>query len=351
MARWESKEARGRAAAYAWGVRASIYTLLTGALLLSLTTSAEAKDCGRLPKGKNPSVEEISNEIAKISAKHNVPTEIIKAIAWRESGCQQWRADGTFVYNKTDCGLGMFQLTGATARQFDVERLKDDWKYNLECGVTVMVQKWKRAERRGQAPTDPEARKILENWYYPVAYYWGGKTEDYLKKVFDHLEKRPGRLQQLLSRGVKITLASEAIPGFKWGDKFRAWPDDRFEDSEGKPHKAPTHTGTIGDPRTIAALETWLARAEKELAKGKPARAKKYLLRVLAADLDTPHKAKAEKLLAPQLEEARKQLDAFKAAERQLALRELRKFAKAWKGHPLGDEALESYKALKAKKR
>ena len=97
-------------------VRASLLLLLS---LLALAPGALAKDCGRLPKGKNPPVEELSNEIARISAKHNVPTEIIKAIAWRESGCQQWRADGTFVYNKTDCGLGMFQLTGATAKQFD----------------------------------------------------------------------------------------------------------------------------------------------------------------------------------------------------------------------------------------
>lgn len=328
---------------------------LTLCLLLTLTpfspgALAWAKDCGRLPTGKNPTVEELGAEIAKVSAKHNVPTEIIKAIAWRESGCQQWRADGSFVYNKTDCGLGMFQLTGATAAQFDLERLKDDWTYNLECGVTVMVEKWKRAERKGQVPSDPEARRVLENWYYPVAYYWGGKTEEYLAKVFDHLEKRPGKLQQLLSRGVRVTLASEAIPGFKFGDTFRAWPEDRFTDGEGKEHKAPTHAGTIGDPRTMAMLEALLARAKKELDKGKPERALKYLIRVVAADLDTPHKAEAEALLATQVEAARAEIAALLAGERQVALRELRKLGKTWKGHPVGEEAQAAYEALKAKK-
>ena len=321
-------------------------------LLLALAPAglAAGKDCGRLPTGKNPSVEELGAEIARISAKHNVPTEIIKAIAWRESGCQQWRADGSFVYNKTDCGLGMFQLTGATAAQFDIERLKDEWTYNLECGVTVMVEKWKRAERKGQVPSDPEARRVLENWYYPVAYYWGGQTEEYLVKVFDHLDKRPGKLQQLLSRGVKITLASEAIPGFSWGDSFRAWPDGRFTDKEGKDHAAPTHAGTIGDPRTMAMLEALLARAQKEIDKGKPERALKYLIRIVEADLDTPHKAEAEALLASQVEAARAEIATLLAGERQLALRELRKLSKTWKGHAVGEEAQAAYEALKAQK-
>ena len=107
-------------------------------LLAALASSAGAKDCGRLPRGKNPSMKELDAEITKLSAEHNVPTEVIKAVAWQESGCQQWRANGTFVYNKKDCGLGMMQLTGATAKQFDVERLKERepfQKWIVEQGV------------------------------------------------------------------------------------------------------------------------------------------------------------------------------------------------------------------------
>src|SRR5690606_25773969 len=93
------------------------------ALLLSLAALAPAKDCGELPTGQNPTVEELAAEIARQSANFGIPTEIIKGVAWQESGCQQWRPDGTLVYNTTDCGLGMMQLTGATAEQFDVPRL------------------------------------------------------------------------------------------------------------------------------------------------------------------------------------------------------------------------------------
>jgi hypothetical protein len=320
------------------------------ALLLASAAPSAAKDCGRLPRGKNPTMPELSAEIARVSARHNVPTEIIKAVAHRESGCQQWRADGTLVYNKTDCGLGMMQLTGATAKQFDVERLKDEWKYNLDCGVRVLVQKWKRAERKGQAPTEPEARRVLENWYYAVAYYWGGKTESYLKKIFDHLEKRPGRLKQLLAKPVRVTLASEAIPGFKFGDVFRAWPKNRFTDAKGKNHTAPTHVGTIGDPRTIAMLETLLARGKKALDQGKPKRAFKHLFKVIAADLDTQHKLTAEKLLEPFLTKAQAEFKAAKLVGRTDALKAFKALAKTWKGHPLGDKSQAAYEALKKRR-
>ena len=324
----------------------------SAALLFILTCALPAlgKDCGRLPTGKNPTMPELAAEIARTSAKHNVPTEIIKAIAWRESGCQQWKPDGSFVYNKTDCGLGMFQLTGATARQFDVEKLKDDWKYNLECGVSVMVQKWKRAERKGQVPTSPESRRILENWYYPVAYYYGAKSESYLVKVYEHLEKRPGRLQQLLARGVKITLPSQVIEGFTFGDKFEALPKDVFRDKAGNEHRAPTHTGTVGDPRTMAMLETLVARGKKYLEKGKTKQALKYLLKVIEADLDTPHEAEAREMLKPVEEAARKLLEEAKQrgeSDPKVGLKLLKQLKKDWKGHPIGDEADQAYDELR----
>jgi hypothetical protein len=320
-------------------------------LLLACLAPASAKDCGRLPTGKNPSMQELDAEIAKVSAAHNVPTEVIKAVAWRESGCQQWRADGSFVHNKTDCGLGMMQLTGATAKQFDVERLKDDWTYNLECGVKVLVQKWARAQRKGQVGPDPKERRVLENWYYPIAYYWGGRSEEYLRKIFDHMEKRPGRLNQLLRRGVKVTIASEVIPGFAFGDKFTAHEGNRFVDQEGKVHKAPTHLGTIGDEQTMAKLDALLARGRKYVDKKKPARAVKYLRQVVASDQDTHHKAEAEALLAQIDAGLRALLEESQALEAQGdlagALKLARKAAKDGKGLPLGDEANARVRALK----
>ena len=324
---------------------------LASLVLLAFAAPAGAVDCGRLPKGENPSMPELADEIAKLSAEKKVPTEVIKAVAWRESGCQQWRANGTLVYNKTDCGLGMMQLTGATAKQFDVERLKDDWKYNLACGVSVLVQKWKRAERKGQVPTDPAGRRVLENWYYPIAYYWGGKVEDYLRKIFDHMKKRPGKLQQLLTRGVEVTIASEAIPGFAFGDTFTAFDGDRFVDKDGKTHRAPTHLGTIGDAQTLAALDVMLTRGRKAAAKGKAKTALKYLKRVLEADYDTGHKAQAQELLDGLTKAAEQMLsDALTKrgeGDGPGALKLARKVARDYKGFPIAERAKTLVDALK----
>jgi len=286
-------------------LRLSLPALVLAFASVCSPSVARAVDCGRLPTGKNPSMEKLDQEVSRVSAALVVPTEIIKAIAWRESGCQQWRPDGSFVHNTTDCGLGMMQLTGATARQFDVERLKDDWRYNLECGVKVLDQKWARAQRQGLVSADPAERRVLENWYYAIAFYWGGRTEDYLKKVFDHMQKRPGRLQQLLRRSVTVTLPSAVIPGFTFGDKFTAFAGDRFEAADGTAYRASTHAGTIGDPATLARLDVLLARGRRYVEREDPRKAARYLLEVIASDYDTEHKAEAEALLAQLAEAAR----------------------------------------------
>lgn len=321
------------------------------ALLLSLAALAPAKDCGELPTGQNPTVEELAAEIARQSASFGIPTEIIKGVAWQESGCQQWRPDGTLVYNTTDCGLGMMQLTGATAEQFDVPRLKKDWRYNLEAGVTVLEQKWKMAQRQGQVPADPEAKRVLENWYYPLAYYQGRRDESYLSKVFGHLKSRPGRLQQLLARSIDVTLASAAIPGFKWGDKFRAWPEDRFEDQAGKPIKAPTHLGTVGDPATLAALDAGLSKGKKAAEKGQTKQAVKHLGTVVNAGFDTHHKAEAEKLLKALVEGGEARLaEAERLAaggEKEKASKLAREVQRDFETHPLAERAKQLLAAWK----
>lgn len=317
--------------------------LVVSTLTLTLTGLAGGKDCGALPSGKNPGPEELAAEMCKASAAHGVPTEVIKAIAWQESGAQQWKPDGSLVHNATDCGLGMMQLTGATAEQFDVPRLKSDWRYNLDAGVTVLTQKWDMAQRKGQVPADPEAKRVLENWYYPVAYYYGARDESYLVKIFAHLKNRPGRLQQLLGAPVEVTLASSAIPGFKFGDKFRAWPDGRFEDAQGKSHKAPTHPGTVGDPETLAQLDAGLARARKAVEKGQTRQARRFLDTVVQAGYDTPHKAEAEKLMGELVRAGEEKLaEAARlavAGEKSAAQKLGRELVRDFEGHPLGEKA------------
>jgi hypothetical protein len=318
--------------------------------LLLLAPAARAVDCGRLPTGQNPTWQELDAEIARASSAHGVPTEIIKGIAMQESGVQQWRPDGSFVHNVTDCGLGMMQLTGATARQFDVERLKDDWRYNLDCGVTVLRQKWDRAQREGKVDADPETRRVLENWYYAIAYYWGRSTEEYLRKIYGHIERRPAALQQLLRRPVDITIPSEAIPGFTFGDRFKALPGDRMEDKDGRVHEVPTHLGTIGDAEQLAQLDVLITRARRAVEREQPKKAIEYLRRVIDANLDTEHRAQAEALLGEVnaqgervLGEAQAQVEQGDAAG---ARRTLRRVVRDFEGLPVVAQAQECLSML-----
>lgn len=320
------------------------------ALALTTIAPARAVDCGRLPTGENPSWQELDAEIARASSTHGVPTEVIKGVAWQESGCQQWRPDGTFVHNKTDCGLGMMQLTGDTARQFDVERLKDDWRYNLDAGVTVLRQKWDRAQREGKVPGDPEARRVLENWYYAIAYYWGRKSEEYLRKILGHIERRPGALQQLLRRGVKVTIASEVIPGFTFGDRFLAHPQHRLEDKDGKVHRVETHLGTIGDAETLAQLDVLMTRARRAQERGQTKKAVAYLQRVIEVGLDTEHQGQARTLLAEVEAAAAGQLGEAQAlaerGEAAAAKRALRRLVRDCEGLDVAARAQEALDAL-----
>jgi hypothetical protein len=274
-------------------------------------------DCGRLPKGQNPPDDEIAKAIAASCSKHGVPTEIVKGVAYQESGIQQWRADGSFVHNVTDCGLGMMQLTGSTAKAFDIDKLKDDWRYNLDAGVKVLRDKWDYAQHQGKVTADPADRAVLENWFYAVAYYYGARNDKYVTMIYAHIAKRPGRVAKVLSHPVEITLPAKALPGFSFGKKFRAVKGDRWLDETGAEHKAPTHAATIGDEESIAKLEVLLARGKKALEAGKLGEAAKELEQVEKSDLDTDHKDRAKELLAKLDDAGSKKLDEAEALARE----------------------------------
>ncbi len=314
---------------------------LVAVVAATLAAPVLAKDCGRMPTGTNPAPDEIAKQMDKLAVQYSVPTEILKGIAYQETGVQQWYKDGSFVHNVTDCGLGMMQLTGSTAAAFDIDKLKDDWRYNLEAGVKVLCGKWDRAAREGKVTADPADRKILENWYYPVQLYQGRADDSYVTKVFSHIEKRPGVLKQILARSVAITLPQNAIPGWKFGKKFHVF-EGKFVDDAGTAHKAPTHLGTIGDEQEIARLEVLYAKAKKALEKDNKSDAVKLLAQACADDLELEPRARSRKLLdeleakaAAELKDA----DLLKEPDPKRALEIARRIAHDFAAVALGKQA------------
>jgi len=307
--------------------------LLAVPLALRSPLTARAVDCGELPRGKNPAPDEISHAMEELSFSFGIPTEIMKGVAFQESGVQQWRADGSFVHNVTDCGLGMMQLTGATAEEFDVERLKTDWRYNLEAGVKTLQSKWQRVLRerwKGKDLPAPDPA-VLENWYYALSYYQGKRTGEYPGKVMGHIKNRPGVLTKLLPKAIALSFPEEALPGFTYGVGYTALAGDRFVLEGKKEVKAPTHVGTIGDPALLSKLDQVLALADQALSKNDARKAIQLYRAVIRLKEGSGAAKKAEEALASLEKRAAEGFAKGKAAEE----------AEDWAGAIIAYEALE----------
>ncbi|MCU1348672.1 MAG: hypothetical protein JWO56_1702, partial [Acidobacteria bacterium] len=136
--------------------------------------------------------QQISDYADQLSLQHKVPSVLIKAVIEVES---QWITTADHDEGGGIHGIGLMQVTvntnAATASlslgqidtthpqgqngftttaanvSVDVPRLKTDWQYNLETGVRILVAK---KVASGGAGDDAS---ILENWYYPLAYFNG----------------------------------------------------------------------------------------------------------------------------------------------------------------------------------
>jgi len=145
-------------------------------------------------KFTNPSPEEIFQKIGQISTQYKIPAIILEAIIYQESSWRQFDASGNPLISP-DNGIGLMQITVpdtnatfwnttigsivsgtqgnnpftiiTTKESIDVNKLKTDWKYNLEIGSRILLAK--KVECQGEE----DDATLLENWYYPLAYYNG----------------------------------------------------------------------------------------------------------------------------------------------------------------------------------
>ena len=233
-------------------------------------------------RGTQPSSADIWAAMKDIALRYNIPVELLAAISYQESNWTQFASDGVVLHNKTNCtnlyrtgslsltppDVGLMQLFAATARQFDIQRLITDWRYNLECGARVLDEKWRTyfgsiAPRWYPGRTNDHDRKVLENWWYPLKMYnWGspvGTDYSYVGLIYSHIENTPAPMGNFLVP-VRITRPAEAIPGYtlpaesgKYITWFKAYADNRVLDGTGVMHSARTHPGSFGE-RTVTAI-------------------------------------------------------------------------------------------------
>lgn len=139
-------------------------------------------------------VKDMKEIIVKKGLEYNIPPEILKAIAFVESGYTQFDSNGE-PFISDDGGIGVMQITpDKIDLKVDKERLKNDPEYNIDIGAQVLNKKWNLSylpKMNGQE------RKVLENWYFTIMAYNGlSKSNDpslhpssaYPEKVYKRIE-------------------------------------------------------------------------------------------------------------------------------------------------------------------
>jgi hypothetical protein len=141
---------------------------------------------------------EIKTMLREVAVANGIPPEILKAIAYVETGMQQYNSAGQPNLS-TDGGIGIMQITlseaEAAAKGIDLERLKWDTRYNIETGAKILKEKWNNPNLPKINDKNPS---IVADWYFSIMAYNGlSKRNDptiygaaaYQEKVIDTIRK------------------------------------------------------------------------------------------------------------------------------------------------------------------
>ncbi len=108
--------------------------------------------------------------LTETALKYEIPPEILKAIALKESDMMQFK-DGKPLISD-DNGIGIMQVTNTTL-DVDQEKLAIDTAYNIEIGAKILKNKW-GLQFEGRIPSINDANPtIIENWYFAIMAYNG----------------------------------------------------------------------------------------------------------------------------------------------------------------------------------
>ena len=208
----------------------------TAALTVALTTVAlgpthaetrtELRAAATCPqRGRNPPPATVNRHLNAAAAKHHVPAQILKIIAYKESGWRQFTPSGRTVISR-DGGVGLMQVTGGTSAPFDACRLRTDPAYNIDAGAAVLEWKWKKAV--AALPGAP-ASSLAENWYLPIRFYNGGgkAATAYADDTVAKLATPPPAIARFTPR-TSLTRPQQVLPGYRAPRPYAARGNGRF---------------------------------------------------------------------------------------------------------------------------
>ncbi len=153
--------------------------------------------------GDNGTVQDRKALITELSLKKGVPAEIVKAIAYQETGMRQFDDNGKPIMNANeDGGIGIMQVTMNAAeieqKGIDVQRLSNDMAYNIEIGIEQLIEKKLWSGNRIPAFSTGSMNSSLEDWYFAVMAYNGLEQRNdparsastYQDRVYQIIESR-----------------------------------------------------------------------------------------------------------------------------------------------------------------
>ncbi|UYZ21679.1 S-layer homology domain-containing protein [Mesobacillus jeotgali] len=147
----------------------------------------------------NPDPQTINCLITEVARDSNVPPEIVKAVAEKESGWVQF-VDGNPLKNSNgDGGIGLMQITNKAG--YTEQQLGYNVKENIKAGVNFLTTAF--YDRSDLPKINNHDPKMLESWYFAVMAYNGivpknspvvqatgqRNTLAYQELVFDILDK------------------------------------------------------------------------------------------------------------------------------------------------------------------
>ncbi len=170
-------------------LRPALACALLTPVLLALPATADGCSIARSVRGTNPTYAQVSAAIDDAATRRKVPPVLLKAIAWRESGWQQFTSDGRAKLSSA-CAVGVMQVLPAG---WDARRLAADYRYNVDAGTAMLAAKMSASGANVPSGLGPDERRVLENWYRATYRYLGSgyQAERYADQVFGLVTSPP----------------------------------------------------------------------------------------------------------------------------------------------------------------
>ncbi len=134
-----------------------------------------------------PGPHEIVAALDAAAKAHRIPTVVLRGLAWKES---RWKI------NSEGAGERVGILGVPTKNRTDIERLKNDWHYNVAEGAKRLELMWNRAPILGNGRLD-DGRNIIECWFFALGRYGAGvngtdAANSYASSALDAIAENSG---------------------------------------------------------------------------------------------------------------------------------------------------------------